>query len=348
MTINAPRRAASDPEPSDPESTSDEVFLRSLIHHAILAPSGHNTQPWLFRIHDDRLDLFADRTRALPVVDPFDRELVISCGAALGHLETAARYRGHALVIDVLPDADDADHLATVRVGAAVKRREEDAAMFTAILRRRTTRRPYDNRRLPPDLSSRCKALAHASGVALTLITDIETRTAIGDLVAEGDRTQFADAHFRRELAAWIHSRRTASHDGMSGENFGMPDMLSPLGAAIVRTFDLGKGVAAGDRDKIVDGSPTLAIFSTEDNIPEVWLKTGRALSDVLLALTADDVTASFLNQPIEVTGLRPRLADAAGISGVPQLLMRVGYGETGRPTVRRSVEEVMLPAASA
>ena len=119
-----------------------------------------------------------------------------------------------------------------------------------------------------------------------------------------------------------------------------------PLGAAVIRTFDLGKGVAAGDRDKIIDGSPTLAVFSTADNVPQTWLNTGRALSDVLLALTADDLTASFLNQPIEVTGLRPPLADAAGITGVPQLLMRFGYGETGRPTVRRSVEDVMLPAA--
>jgi len=331
---------------SDLEPSPDEAFLRSLIHHAILAPSSHNTQPWLFRLQDDRLELFADRTRALPVVDPFDRALIISCGAALGHLEAAARYRGHALIIDDLPDEDDADLLAVVRVGAAAACSKDDAEIFAAIPQRRTTRSQFDNRLLPPALSSRCVALAQEFGVCLTLITDVETRTAIGDLVAEGDRTQFSDPRFRRELAAWVHSRRAACHDGMSGENFGMPDLLSPLGAAVIRTFDLGKGVAAGDRDKIIGGSPTLAVFSTVDNVPQAWLNTGRALSDVVLALTADDFTASFLNQPIEVSALRPRLADAAGIAGVPQLLMRFGYGDTGRPTVRRSVEDVILPAA--
>jgi hypothetical protein len=60
--------------------------FRYLLHYAFVAPSGHNTQPWLFRVTDDGVELFADRTRALPVVDPEDRELLMSCGAALCQL----------------------------------------------------------------------------------------------------------------------------------------------------------------------------------------------------------------------------------------------------------------------
>ncbi|WP_229440580.1 hypothetical protein [Massilia sp. BSC265] len=56
----------------------------------MLAPSSHNTQPWLFRMAESSIDLFADRTRALPVNDPDDRELTISCGCALMHLRIAA------------------------------------------------------------------------------------------------------------------------------------------------------------------------------------------------------------------------------------------------------------------
>jgi hypothetical protein len=48
---------------------------------AVLAPSSHNTQPWVFRIGASEIDLFADRTRALPVNEPEDRELTIRCGA---------------------------------------------------------------------------------------------------------------------------------------------------------------------------------------------------------------------------------------------------------------------------
>ncbi len=37
------------------------------LHYAVLAPSGHNTQPWLFHLGDDVLELYADRTHALLV-----------------------------------------------------------------------------------------------------------------------------------------------------------------------------------------------------------------------------------------------------------------------------------------
>ncbi|WP_205208599.1 hypothetical protein [Arenimonas caeni] len=68
--------------------------IEDLIARAVLAPSSHNTQPWLFRPGEGHVELLADRTRALPVNDPDDRELVISCGAALLTLRAAAAGAG--------------------------------------------------------------------------------------------------------------------------------------------------------------------------------------------------------------------------------------------------------------
>src|SRR5687767_3698769 len=79
-----------------PPRTARDV-LRDAVRSAVRAPSSHNTQPWLFRLRgDDVLELYADRSRALPVVDPRDRELTISCGAALFHVRAALRAAGHA------------------------------------------------------------------------------------------------------------------------------------------------------------------------------------------------------------------------------------------------------------
>lgn len=325
-----------------PKQLSTGDLFRAMLKTAVLAPSGHNTQPWLFRLsNEDSLELIADRTRALPAVDPYDRELTISCGAALGHLEVAASHYGHALEIEINPDPAEPDVLARVSLVNEASGKLDD--LFEAIPKRRTTRAKYDNRTLPNELAEQCITIAAEYNVALDLITDNDKRSSIADLVAEGDRTQFADPSFRRELASWVHSRRGASQDGMSGEGFGMPDVLSPAGALVIRTFDLGKGVAAGDRDKIVEGSPTLATFSSNDDTVYSWIQVGRALSRVLLTLTKHGVTASYLNPPVELAELRPRLQTLVRPDKVPQLLMRFGYGASASPTVRRAVEQVMV-----
>jgi len=77
-----------------PEDGDAAERLTFLLRYAVLAPSGHNTQPWLFCVRDDIVDLYGDRAQALAVVDPDDRELTISCGAALFNLRVALRRFG--------------------------------------------------------------------------------------------------------------------------------------------------------------------------------------------------------------------------------------------------------------
>lgn len=315
--------------------------LRFLIGYAILAPSSHNTQPWLFKLAADHVDLLADRTRALPVVDPDDRALVISCGAALGNLEIAMRRFGHEPDVRVAVGAAEPDLLARVAFGAETAPGKHDLALFRAITERRTTRLAYEDRPLDDELVQALERAA-APDVEFRAITQPGRKSRIATLVAEGDHAQFADPRFRRELAAWLHSRRSASQDGISGAVFGMPDLLSGVGAMVIRTFDLGNGVAAKDQ-AIASGSPALGVLATERDTPEYWLAAGRALSRVLLTLAAAGATAAYLNQPIEVAGLRARLRDEAGIAGVPQLLFRMGFGPRIAPSARRPVQAVLM-----
>lgn len=325
-----------------PRSASEEEQLRFLLSFAILAPSSHNSQPWLFRLTDASVDLFADRRRALPVVDPDDRALTISCGAALDHLAVAARYYGREPVYELMPDVEDPDHLAAFWLGDTAAPTDEDISLFEAIPERHTNRHAFDDRLIPAELRGRCERLARKQGADLTLVAEEETKAEIADLVAEGDRAQFSDAAFRRELAAWVHSRRSDSHDGMSGDAFGVPDILSPVGALVIRTFDIGNGIAAGDAKKIMEGSPLLAVFSTPGDEALDWLRTGCALSRVLLTLAGSGASAAYLNQPVEVPSLRPLLQDVLGIGGTPQLLLRFGYGPQVRPSMRRPLHEVL------
>ncbi|MEM8659194.1 MAG: nitroreductase, partial [Pseudomonadota bacterium] len=287
--------------PADyPENSPFAEQAKFLLHYAVLAPSSHNTQPWLFWIGRETIEVFADRLRALPVVDPHDRELVISCGCAVETLCVAARRFGFAPMVTLSPDSNDQDLLARVRLWKTGQM-GPPSAQFDAILHRRTTRKSYRAEPLPEHLMATCKAHAAAAGVNFDTYESPQDRTRIAQLVVEGDRRQFDDPAFRRELAAWVHSTQFGSRDGISGHAFGMPDILAPVARFVIRTFDVGNAVAAEDEKKITEGTPALGILSTATDDNDSWVATGRALSAILLELTAAGYTASFLNQPIEV-----------------------------------------------
>jgi hypothetical protein len=57
------------------------ALLRHAAMRATLAPSVHNTQPWRFVLAGDALEIHADPTRQLKVLDPTKRQMLISCGA---------------------------------------------------------------------------------------------------------------------------------------------------------------------------------------------------------------------------------------------------------------------------
>src|SRR5271166_2689728 len=53
----------------------------ALVAAAVLAANPHDTQPWLFRIGDDAIDVLADLSRNLGAMDAFVREMHLGLAA---------------------------------------------------------------------------------------------------------------------------------------------------------------------------------------------------------------------------------------------------------------------------
>ena len=309
--------------------------MLALVERAVLAPSSHNTQPWLFRIQGQRIDLFADRTRALPVNDPDDRELVISCGAALFTLIAAIAEAGGQARVTEWPDANDRDWLASIDIQAG----DGDpllARLAGQIGRRHTYRKVFEA--LPVDATTvaALAAAAASEGATLVVAQTQETRHALAALVARGDHLQWETPSWRRELALWMHPSR--QRDGLA-----TPGMPAALTRAVVRSFDMGDGVGARDL-QLAEGSPLITVMGTPGDTPADWLRAGMALQRCLLTGCLDGLQASHLNQPIEVPELRGKLQALMPDAGVPQLLLRWGHvsGE-GHPSARRRVADVLF-----
>lgn len=161
----------------------DNSTLDRLIGSAILAPSSHNSQPWVFEVQDDRIRLHADRTRALAMNDPDDRELVMSCGCALQNLRVAAAKEGFGTTVDPLPDRHDEDVLAEMVFSG-----DADVALARlaeAIPERRTYRQPLAEREIPDGIVEILQDAAAAEGALFDpLREEEETRKAAAGLQA--------------------------------------------------------------------------------------------------------------------------------------------------------------------
>ena len=315
---------------------------RFAVRYAILAPSSHNTQPWKFVILGEELLLMADRSRSLPVVDPFDRELVISCGAALFNLRVVFAHFGVPVEIATFPQAAEPDLLARLSFPGGGRVTAELSELFVSITARTTNRRVFVEEEPADDFLANLRAAAAAEGIDLRLLHSGAERTRVAGLVAEADHRQFGDARFRRELANWIHPSRSV--DGMPAYASGLSELTAvatPIVAMAIRTFDLGGGVAAA-HERLVQGSPLLAVFSTHVDDNEAWLLTGQALERVLLLAAKSGYQASYLNQPIEVPDLRERLAAETRTGRFPQLLVRLGRGPMVPHAPRRPLEDVL------
>jgi hypothetical protein len=147
-------------------SLTPDAMLERAVESALRAPSAYNSQPWLFRLFDDTLELHADLTRAREIVDPSHRELYLSCGAALENVRLTLRHFGHEADITILPDIARPELVARIRVGLPRPASLTESRLFTAIPQRRSNRSRFYSRPLPFGVVPSLEQAVESSGAA--------------------------------------------------------------------------------------------------------------------------------------------------------------------------------------
>jgi hypothetical protein len=324
---------------------SEADDFRCAVEQAVRAPSSHNSQPWRFRIRATGVELRADPSRRLAVVDPDGRELTISCGAALFNLRCSLRKLGYRATLELLPEPDDRELLARVHCARAPlpgSEAAEELRLARAIDGRQTHRGAFAGQTVSDELVAMLLAGAEAEGARLVRMDGAASRAALAELVAEGDRMQCSDASFRSELAGWMRPNSSPLADGLAGYTLGLGNVMSRIAPLVVRAFDVGARQTRADRKLVMD-APALAVLATDRDDARHWLVAGQALERVLLRAAADGVSASFINQSVRCPPLRERLnamLDRPGFAQVVVILL--GRAAPGRRSRRRPVSDVL------
>ncbi|MFI6366145.1 Acg family FMN-binding oxidoreductase [Nocardia sp. NPDC050630] len=309
----------------------DDHTVKAALALAVRAPSVHNTQPWRWRIADHCVHLYLDPARALSSTDRGQRNMLLSCGAALHHLRVAFAALGWSALVHRLPNPAEPNHLATIEL---VRNRpnSQDIALSAAITRRRTDYRHFSSWPVPLGYLGLASERAARLGAVVRQVSGTPRELLVDPLRDAVQRRAEDLEKYRWELAEW------------SGRH-GTPDAVPAGGTTRVRADDeFPAGPQTGEVPE--PDFAELLVLGTSGDDRQSRLCAGEALSAILLTATNVGLATCVLTEPLEIPALRPRVR-AAGLEGYPQALIRVGWAPSSDPlpmTPRREVEEVLDP----
>ncbi len=313
--------------------------LAATVELACRAPSLHNSQPWRWVSDNGTLQLLADHTRVGEHTDSTGREVILSCGAVLNHLEVAAAAAGWHPRIERYPDPRDPDHLASIVFHASGSADEHDRRLAEAILQRRTDRLAFAEPEPWQALEKQLRRVLQGT-VAHVDVIDDSGRPALARASRLSEENRQNDASYRYELLWWTgHSR---VEDGIPPNT--LPSEAEASHVDVARDFP---AYGTGDRRPQTDRDRSnILVLSTYDDSRENILRCGEALSRVLLECTAEGFATCTLTHMIELHASREIVRRLTGRHAEPQVLVRVGrvteFGSPPARTPRRPLPEVM------
>ncbi|MGW5718579.1 Acg family FMN-binding oxidoreductase [Amycolatopsis sp. NPDC003865] len=313
--------------------TSDQIGV--LARAVSRAPSVHNSQPWQLLVRGTEVDLLERREVRLRRHDPFGRDRLLSCGAAVTNLELAVRALGRDCHVDL---RDRGDVVATATIGRPRAASARAYALYQAIGRRRSHRHRFFHGRVSAEVRAAVAAAGETAGVHVVVPGHLDK---LAELLGFATRVLRADLGYQRELRLWIaHTHGwDAIGDGIAEEALSAEAL--PVAGLVREDTPVPDDAVLADRL----AAENLLVFCTDDDSRLDRLAAGAALERSWLTAASKALAGSVLTQPLQLTGFRARLVSELALPGLPQAIFRFGYPAVpAAPSPRLPLGELFPP----
>lgn len=330
-----------------PDNSSIEDQIKFLIGYGILAPSTHNTQPWKFRISDNKLYVYPDFDYRLKEGDPKGRNLFISLGCCVRNIECASADFGFETTISFARDLKGAEcililfkrnskgHLKLTNLSQFITKRFSDKSMYKG------------GKIEAQNLHKLSKVVE--KGVRVIIVDDRSKISEIAKLQAEAALSYANNKAFRMELSSWMRSNFTRREDGMPGFSLGLSEPKLHLGRFLLNfSSKIIEKHAAKDR-LLIESSSAVGVVISQGSTSNSLVNVGRLFEHLALIATSSGLNLTVLAAIIENEDSLRRLAKIIGLeNGLPQMFFRLGYGSFKiHHTPRRAIKKLIVSHAS-
>jgi nitroreductase len=328
---------------------SEPAKLKFILRFAILAPSGHNTQPWNFSIAGNEISLLVNRERSLEGSDPHRHQLLLAFGCMIENLIIAGTHYGYEIKMDYFPDMHNHDLIAKIsfkeKAGDSKDNNEKSGSnLISAIPLRHTNRGKYLDKQLPESFLKQIEKYP-ISDQKISIVTDQAQKNTIADIVNEAQMEAMDSDVFREELSHYIKSSFTKEHAGMPGFALEIPAPISLFASRLIKKVNLSRKSEKKDEALLKHHTPGgFIVISSRSNNREEWLEAGRLFERIWLTATAEGLNCSPMAAAIQSPKHNEQLKQALGIDFEPQVFFRIGYGEKQfRHSPRFSIDQLLI-----
>lgn len=323
---------------------SDYERLKFLVAFASLAPSSHNTQPWLFKIHGNTTDILLNKNKLLVNSDPTRRQSIISIGCAIKNFVLGAQAYGLNVETVYFPNTET---LASIAIsGEPRSLSSENKELLNAALSRNNNRSSYKETDPPQQFFSSLKEIVNKekqTDYQFFLIDQPGAKQEISAITLKAIKAAFQDKKFTKELAQWMKPSLKRFRDGLVGYNIGIPFILSFLIPWLTKTFDTSALQVKMNKNAL-SHTPLLIVIASKNDDQSSWIRVGEIFEEISVLASRFLLATAVLASPIEIGNYHIDLQRVLGTNFRPQMLFRIGYPtKFTPPSPRLPLKEILL-----
>ncbi|MGL4368200.1 MAG: Acg family FMN-binding oxidoreductase [Spirochaetota bacterium] len=302
--------------------------VRRILDLAVLAPSGHNTQPWTVRLlSSEKMIIGTDKTRQLPKVDPQNRECILSIGAFIENLTIAAGIYGYAVSIKVTAGSPFDEEITEIILTKDKKKGSDPSH----IISRRTVRKGYLSKEIS---GGDFRYISQNSPESIFLASPSSSQGKyLADATIEANILQAQRNDAQEELSRWIRFSNADARrfrNGLTTESMEIQGMAGFFvrqffNAQTVRGESFRKQTVDLVRQQVASCGGWILITSRDSSVSSL-IDTGRQFQRMFLRIRDKSIAIHPMTQILEEKPFCAQAAKDLGIQGNLQFVLRTGY----------------------
>jgi len=275
--------------------------IEKILNISVNAPSGSNSQPWEFQVKDNVIEVIAHPEKDHPILNFKSRGTYIAHGALIENIKIASKHFGYEPQIELFPYKENLNITAKITLSKTTASNE---ALFEAIPKRATNRKPYFKEKLNDDeINFLLEEVNEFSDVEVIAINDENkikdiVKNLANDMVIYLQNKALHELLFKEII--WTSKESTKEGLYVKTLELKVPQIFA---FKLLKNWSISKFLVkrgfhykiAEENYKIWSSTPLLISFSLKKDEAEDFINTGRCIENIWLRATKLDLGVHIL-----------------------------------------------------